>query len=319
MNKLREYIIIFCSIGFFGYVLAEDSNIIQDQTIQSTGTQTNTNNNNSVINQTTNSTSNINQVSSSTVNSTSNSTSTSSSVIDQTQTINSTINQNQSIDNTINQNSVSSINQVNQSDINQVSSSVISTDNTNNNFNNSVSESSIKTENVNQNNSENLNRNFNDSTQRVKQDIKSPPSSAISPTFSPSYSQDLCTTGASAAVQTQIFGVSAGKSVRDENCERLKLADSLFRMGMKVAAVAMLCGDPSGRTHAAMLHAGTSCPYKGKIGEEARIAWEENPQDRPDWKLIKHEYNHNNYEIKAYKKEKFCRIPKYKKHKLCLD
>ena len=319
MNKLREYIIIFCSIGFFGYVLAEDSNITQNQTINSTGTQTNTNNNNSVINQTTNSTSNINQVSSSTVNSTSNSTSTSSSVIDQTQTINSTINQNQSIDNTINQNSVSSINQVNQSDINQVSSSVISTDNTNNNFNNSVSESSIKTENVNQNNSENLNRNFNDSTQRVKQDIKSPPPSAISPTFSPSYSQDLCTTGASAAVQTQIFGVSAGKSVRDENCERLKLADSLFRMGMKVAAVAMLCGDPSGRTHAAMLHAGTSCPYKGKIGEEARIAWEENPQDRPDWKLIKHEYNHNNYEIKAYKKEKFCRIPKYKKHKLCLD
>lgn len=319
MNKLREYIIIFCSISFFGYVLAEDSNITQDQTIQSTGTQTNTNNNNSVINQTTNSTSNINQVSSSTVNSTSNSTSTSSSVIDQTQTINSTINQNQSIDNTINQNSVSSINQINQSDINQVSSSVISTDNTNNNFNNSINESSIKTENVNQNNSENLNRNFNDSTQRVKQDIKSPPSSAISPTFSPSYSQDLCTTGASAAVQTQIFGVSAGKSVRDENCERLKLADSLYRMGMKVAAVAMLCGDPSGRTHAAMLHAGTSCPYKGKIGEEARIAWEENPQDRPDWKLIKHEYNHNNYEIKAYKKEKFCRIPKYKKHKLCLD
>jgi len=317
MNKLREYIIIFCSIGFFGYVLAEDSNITQDQTIQSTGTQTNTNNNNSVINQTTNSTSNINQVSSSTVNSTSNSTSTSSSVIDQTQTINSTINQNQSIDNTINQNSVSSINQVNQSDINQVSSSVISTDNTNNNFNNSVSESSIKTENVNQNNSENLNRNFNDSTQRVKQDIKSPPPSAISPTFSPSYSQDLCTTGASAAVQTQIFGVSAGKSVRDENCERLKLSKGLYDMGMRVAAVALLCEDS--RVYRSMAQAGTPCPYKGKIGEEARIAWEENPQDRPDWELIKHEYNHNNYEIKAYKKEKFCRIPKYKKHKLCLD
>ena len=49
---------------------------------------------------------------------------------------------------------------------------------------------------------------------------------------------DLCATGTSGAVQTQIFGVSAGGAVRDINCERLKLSKTLYDMGMKVAAVA---------------------------------------------------------------------------------
>ena len=64
--------------------------------------------------------------------------------------------------------------------------------------------------------------------------VISPPPSAISPSIGSS-SSDLCTTGVSAAVQTQILGVSTGEMVRDENCERLKISKTLYDMGMKVA------------------------------------------------------------------------------------
>jgi|TARA_Y100000015_G_scaffold40298_1_gene45026 hypothetical protein len=128
-----------------------------------------------------------------------------------------------------------------------------------------------------------------------------------------SYSQDLCTTGASAAVQTQIFGISAGKSVVDENCERLKLSKGLYDMGMKVASVALLCQDA--RVFKAMVQAGTPCPYKGKIGAEAQKAWDENPEDRPDWDEVRKEMK--SLEFRAYKKKDFCK--KYPTQKVCTD
>ena len=90
---------------------------------------------------------------------------------------------------------------------------------------------------------------------------------------------DLCTTGTSGSVQTQIFGVSSGGTVRDENCERLKLSKTLFDMGMKVAAVSVMCQDR--RVWDAMMSAGTPCPYEGKIGAEARALWEDNPEQIP--------------------------------------
>lgn len=72
--------------------------------------------------------------------------------------------------------------------------------------------------------------------------VKSPPSSAISPSINTSNS-DLCTVGVSGAVQTQILGISGGHTVRDMNCERLKNAKTLYDMGMKVAAVSTICQD----------------------------------------------------------------------------
>ena len=83
---------------------------------------------------------------------------------------------------------------------------------------------------------------------------------------------DVCTSAASAAVQTQILGIATGVSVTDENCERLKLARSLYGMGMKVAAVSMLCQDE--RVFDAMKMAGTPCPFEGKIGEAAQEEWD---------------------------------------------
>lgn len=89
--------------------------------------------------------------------------------------------------------------------------------------------------------------------------------------------QDVCTTAASAAIQTQILGIAAGKTVRDMNCERLKLSRSLYGMGMKVAAVSMLCQDD--RVFDAMMMAGTPCPIDGKIGEQAKELWEQQDID----------------------------------------
>jgi len=103
--------------------------------------------------------------------------------------------------------------------------------------------------------------------------VKSPPPSAISPSINSSNS-DLCTVGVSGAVQTQILGLSTGATVRDLNCERLKNAKVLYDMGMKVAAVSVMCQDP--RVFNAMMYAGTPCPYDGKIGAEAAELWATN-------------------------------------------
>ena len=62
-----------------------------------------------------------------------------------------------------------------------------------------------------------------------------------------------------------------GSQVTDKNCERLKNAKTLYDMGMKVAAVSVMCQDK--RIFDAMMNAGTPCPYDGLIGEEAKIAW----------------------------------------------
>ena len=83
-----------------------------------------------------------------------------------------------------------------------------------------------------------------DSTTRVI----SPPPTAVAPAVTV-INNDVCATAASGAVQTQILGISMGGTVRDMNCERIKLSKNLYDMGMKVAAVATLCQDEIGRAH----------------------------------------------------------------------
>ena len=104
--------------------------------------------------------------------------------------------------------------------------------------------------------------------------VISPPPSAISPSVGSS-SSDLCTVGVSGAVQTQILGISTGEMVRDANCERLKISKTLYDMGMKVAAVSVLCQDR--RVYNAMEMAGTPCPFLGEIGDLATDGWKANP------------------------------------------
>jgi len=114
--------------------------------------------------------------------------------------------------------------------------------------------------------------------------VISPPPSAISPSVGSSTS-DLCMAGVSGAVQTQILGVSTGEMVRDQNCERLKISKTLYDMGMKVAAVSVLCQDR--RVYDAMEMAGTPCPFLGKIGEQATDEWKNNPGRIPPSEVVR--------------------------------
>ena len=109
--------------------------------------------------------------------------------------------------------------------------------------------------------------------------LKSPPPSAITPTMNISNS-DLCTVGVAGAVQTQILGISMGTTQRDMNCEKLKNAKTLYDMGMKVAAVSVMCQDK--RVFDAMMMAGTPCPYDGLIGADAKAGWETHTDIEPE-------------------------------------
>ncbi len=310
-QTLRDLLIIFVSVAVVSsIVIAEDSNITNTTTTTSTVTSNNTNtNNNTNVNQSTSTNTNTNfNTNNTTISQTNNSTSNNTNV--NTSTVTSTINQTQNVNNTslITNNSTSE-----NTNLNTNNSTSVSTNN-NNNVSTSSSDVTTNNQNFNTNNNTSQNVNTNNSTsqssQKVTQRVKSPPPSAVAPSIM-SYSQDLCTSGASSAVQTQFFGISTGRSVRDENCERLKLSKGLYDMGMKVAAVALLCEDA--RVWRSMMQAGSPCPYKGKIGEEAKVAWEQNPEDRPDWDEVKKELT--GYEIKAYRKGDFCK--KYPKHKIC--
>ena len=106
------------------------------------------------------------------------------------------------------------------------------------------------------------------------------PSTAASPNIIIN-NQDVCVTGTSGAAQSVWFGLSFGKTIEDKNCERLKLARSLFGMGMKVASVSLLCQDV--RVFHAMEMAGTPCPVDGKIGEAAKQILDKNQRRSPDY------------------------------------
>ena len=85
---------------------------------------------------------------------------------------------------------------------------------------------------------------------------------------------DICKSAYSGAIQTQVLGISSGVTVRDLNCEMIKLSRSLYGMGMKVAAVSTLCADH--RIFDAMWMSATYCPFMGAIGEDAKLGWEAN-------------------------------------------
>jgi hypothetical protein len=111
--------------------------------------------------------------------------------------------------------------------------------------------------------------------------IRSAPPTASAPSYN-SMTQDVCSTGASAGLQTFGLGITGGKHFIDKNCERLKLSRILNDFGMKVAAVAILCQDE--RVFESMIQAGTPCPIDGKIGKDALSLWEKYDHERPDYK-----------------------------------
>ena len=117
-----------------------------------------------------------------------------------------------------------------------------------------------------------------DSTSKSETTVKSPPPSAISPGIT-TINNKMCSSGVAAAVQTQIFGISMGTTVRDANCEMIIKAESLFNMQMKTAAVSVMCQDSA--VWWAMWDAGTFCPVDGKVGVEAKNYWLNNTEMIP--------------------------------------
>jgi len=112
---------------------------------------------------------------------------------------------------------------------------------------------------------------------------------------------DICKTGVSGAVQTQVLGFSSGITIKDENCEIIKLSRQLYAMGMKVAAVSLLSSDY--RVFDSMWASGTFPPINSAIGLDAKTEWENNPELIPDGSMVKARLLKENEPVVIEKKE----------------
>lgn len=83
----------------------------------------------------------------------------------------------------------------------------------------------------------------------------------------------------------------------------------MYDMGMKVAAVSLMCQDE--RVWNAMRMAGTPCPFEGQLGDEALNAWDLNRDRMPEGAYDKEELentlrSNRNVTYQTYSKEEFC-------------
>ena len=87
------------------------------------------------------------------------------------------------------------------------------------------------------------------------------------------YGQDSCVIPLAAGVTVIGFSGSFGSYMRDKDCERRKATSVLAKLGMKVAAISLMCQDKN--VWQSMWDAGTPCPIDGLIGEKAKARWTE--------------------------------------------
>ena len=85
------------------------------------------------------------------------------------------------------------------------------------------------------------------------------------------YGQDSCVIPLAAGVTVIGFSGSFGSYYTDPACERRKSVAVLAKLGMKVAAISLMCQDEN--VWEAMMMAGTPCPVDGLIGEKAKARW----------------------------------------------
>jgi len=97
-----------------------------------------------------------------------------------------------------------------------------------------------------------------------------PVASAMAPSMS-AFSQDVCAVPVSGAGNVGVFSISGGTVLLDQNCVKIKLAKTLNDLGLKVAAVSVLCQDPT--VWDAMEMSGSPCPLGGAVGNVAKAAW----------------------------------------------
>ena len=83
---------------------------------------------------------------------------------------------------------------------------------------------------------------------------------------------DSCSLVISGGISVMGLSFSGGGYVAlDEACELRKKSKLLNKLGMKVAAISLMCQDDA--VFDAMMNAGTPCPVDGLIAEQAKARW----------------------------------------------
>jgi len=115
-----------------------------------------------------------------------------------------------------------------------------------------------------------------------------PVMSAIAPTVMGAGGNDSCLMSQSAGIQISILGLSAGKTIQDEPCNRRKNARLLGApqqvggLGLQVSAISVLCQDAS--VFRSMMLANTPCPINDSrtgrllMGKQAIQKYKESPE-----------------------------------------
>lgn len=97
---------------------------------------------------------------------------------------------------------------------------------------------------------------------------------AVNPSNAPAmsvYGQDSCVIPLAAGITVIGFSGTYGSYYTDPACELRKKSKLLNKLGMKVAAISLMCQDNA--VFDAMMNAGTPCPVDGLIGEQAKARW----------------------------------------------
>jgi|TARA_R100000081_G_C4814531_1_gene173792 hypothetical protein len=110
----------------------------------------------------------------------------------------------------------------------------------------------------------------NSTTNNNNEAKRNPVATSSAPSMSV-YGQDSCVIPLAAGVTLIGFSGSFGSYMVDEECTLRKQAKLLNGLGMKVAAISLMCQDEN--VFEAMMNAGTPCPYQGLIGDAAKEAW----------------------------------------------
>ena len=106
-----------------------------------------------------------------------------------------------------------------------------------------------------------------------------PVASAVAPSLM-SGGNDSCLQSTSGGVSSLHFGLSSGKYIQDEECNRRKDAQMLFTLNMKIAAITRMC--QSDDVWLSMFESGTPCPLivngKAVVGKNAYLMMKRKPE-----------------------------------------
>ena len=118
--------------------------------------------------------------------------------------------------------------------------------------------------------------------------IKSAPFTSSAPSLG---TMNNCALALSAGVQNFSIGVSAGRHYIDPVCQTINLSKALHGMGMKVAAISLLCQIPEVFKAMSAAYSNTPCPIHGQIGKAStQILFEVYDGKMPTYeKYLKHE------------------------------